>query len=77
MTALIHANVAGLRVVEKPDMMASAWFLKDAEGNILRSGVVGMGELKTPGADQTKADTIECGSSLYAALMAAIPKEPS
>lgn len=71
MTALLHANVAGLKIVEKPAMMRNGWFLKDAEGNILRSGVVGMGEFRTPGADQTKADTIECGSDLYAALMAA------
>lgn len=77
MTALIHANVGGLKVVEKPGMMRNAWLLKDADGNVLRSGVVGMGELKTPGADQTKADTIECGSDLYAMLRDKLPKETS
>lgn len=67
---LLQANIGGLTIIEKPDMMRNAWFLKDAEGRILRSGVIGMGELKTPSADQDTATTIECGRDLYAALMA-------
>lgn len=64
-----EARVDGLAIVEKPDMARTAWFLKDADNRILRSGVLGMGEMKTPGADQNTATTIECGSGLYAALM--------
>lgn len=71
---MLQANVAGLEIVEKPEMAGNAWFLKDAEGRILRSGVIGMGELKTPGADQDTATTIECGSDLYAATRAATPR---
>lgn len=70
MTTLLNANVIGLTIVEKPGMMLNAWILKDAEGRALRYGVIGMGEIKTPGADQDSATTIECGSDLYAALMA-------
>ena len=70
MPNLLNANVGGLTIVEKPEMVRNAWFLKDAEGRILRSGVIGMGELATPGADQDTATTIECGSGLYAALKA-------
>lgn len=69
---LLNANIGGLTVVEKTGMMRNAWFLKDAEGRILRSGVIGMGELRTPGADQNTATTIECGSDLYAALIAKV-----
>lgn len=69
---LLNANIDGLKIVEKPEMMRNAWFLKDAEGRVLRSGVIGMGELKTPGADQNAATTIECGSDLYAALIAKV-----
>jgi len=75
MTALLNANVGGLTVVEKPGMIRSAWFLKDAEGAILRSGVIGQGEIRTPGADQDTAATIECGFDLYAALMAKVKPE--
>lgn len=72
MTALLNANIGGLTIVEKTGMMRSAWLLKDAEGRILRSGVIGQGEIRTPGADQSTATTIECGSDLYAALMAKV-----
>ncbi len=66
---VLNANIGGLTIIDKPDMMRNAWFLKDAEGRILRSGVIGQGEISTPGADQDSATTIECGSGLYAALM--------
>jgi hypothetical protein len=69
---LLNANIGGLKIVENEGMMRNAWFLKDAEGRILRSGVIGMGEFKTPGADQNTATTIECGSDLYAALVAKV-----
>jgi len=59
----------GLTIVKKPGMHRSGWFLKDADGRVLRSGVAGMGEIKTLGADQNSANTIECGSDLYAALI--------
>ena len=72
MTNLLNANIGGLKIVEKEGMMRNAWLLKDAKGRILRSGVIGMGELKTPGADQNTATTIECGSDLYAALIAKV-----
>lgn len=70
MTTLLNANVIGLTIVEKPGMHRSGWFLTDEAGLVLRSGVIGMGELKTPSADQDTATTIECGRDLYAALMA-------
>ena len=70
MSNLLQANIGGLTIVENEGMMRNAWFLKDAVGRILRSGVIGMGEISTPGADQDSATTIECGSGLYAALMA-------
>jgi hypothetical protein len=70
MADLLNANVGGLTVVEKPGMHRSGWFLTDAAGRVLRSGVIGMGEIKTPGADQDSATTIECGADLYAALIA-------
>lgn len=70
MTAFLNANIGGLTIVEKPGMHRSGWFLKDSAGRVLRSGVIGMGEIKTPGADQDAATTIECGSDLYAALIA-------
>lgn len=64
------ANIGGLTIVEKPGMHRGGWFLKDAVGRVLRSGVIGMGEIKTRGADQNSATTIECGSDLYAAIIA-------
>lgn len=72
MSALLNANIGGLTIVEKPGMHRSGWSLKDAEGRILRSGVIGQGEIRTPGADQDSATTIECGADLYAALMAKV-----
>lgn len=71
------ANILGLAIVEKPGMMDSGWFLKDADGRILRSGAIGLGEMRTPDADQDTAASLECGSGLYAALMAIVPGEPS
>lgn len=70
MSAFLNANVIGLTIVEKPGMHRSGWLLKDADGRVLRSGVAGLGEIKTPGADQNSANTIECGIDLYAALIA-------
>lgn len=70
MTAFLNANVIGLTIVENPRFINVGWLLKDADGRALRSGVIGMGEIKTPGADQNTATTIECGSDLYAALIA-------
>lgn len=69
---LLNANIAGLTIIENDGMMRNAWLLKGAEGRILRSGIIGMGEVKTPGADQNTATTIECGSDLYAALIAKV-----
>ena len=60
----------GLPVVMKEGMMRTAWFIRDAEDRILSSGVVGMGVLETPGADAKDAAKIECGSSVYALLLA-------
>lgn len=68
MSSLLNANIGGLTIVEKPSMMRGAWFLKDVEGRILRSGVIGMGEFNAPGLDQNTATTVECGSDLYFAL---------
>lgn len=70
MTDFLNANVIGLTIVEKPGMHRSGWFLKDAAGLVLRHGVIGMGEIKTSGPNAGPATTIECGSDLYAALIA-------
>jgi hypothetical protein len=66
----IPAQFCGLPVVMKEGMMRTAWFIRDAENRILSSGVIGMGVLETPGADAKDAAKIECGSSVFAMLLA-------
>lgn len=55
-------------VVAKEGMLQGAWFLRDAEDNILSSGVVGTGRLDTPGADLTQGVLLQCHPALFDAL---------
>jgi hypothetical protein len=62
------ANVGGLTIVENRDMLKTGWLLKDENGKVLRVGLMTVGEYRTPGTDQTKATTLECGSEVYRAI---------
>lgn len=54
----------GIKVVENPSMLATGWFIKDAEGRILCCGTIGLGALDTPEA-KTEASKIEGGTRAF------------
>lgn len=60
----------GITVVLNEGMLRRGWFIRDAEDRILACGTIGMGEMRTPGADQRTAAKIECGSAVYELIRA-------
>lgn len=62
----------GMRIVEDPRMMPGAYFVKDAKGKILASG---LGSTLMPHGDLNKGTQIVCSTSMYEAIKREVPEK--
>lgn len=59
---------SGIQIVPKKGMLRGAWMLRDAKDNILVCGVIGHGQVVTPGVDTRHGVKMECHPDLYEEL---------